>query len=78
MDIPSEMQAQYWDKYKPRQYAAPSDDAPVTLGYMNWGYKQTYDVVVYDLDASDVFPGQTVGLDHVVQDEDILCIIVKR
>ena len=24
------------------------------------------------------FPGQTVGMDHVVEDEDILCIIVKR
>lgn len=24
------------------------------------------------------FPGQTVGIDHVVEDEDILCIIVKR
>jgi len=24
------------------------------------------------------FPGQTVGMDHVVCDEDILCIIVKR
>lgn len=24
------------------------------------------------------FPGQTVGMDHVVSDEDIVCIIVKR
>ena len=24
------------------------------------------------------FPGQTVGMDHIVEDEDILCIIVKR
>jgi ribosome-interacting GTPase 1 len=24
------------------------------------------------------FPGQTVGMDHVVEDEDILTIIVKR
>ena len=24
------------------------------------------------------FPGQTVGMDHVVADKDILCIIVKR
>jgi len=24
------------------------------------------------------FPGQTVGIDHIVEDEDILCIIVKR
>ena len=24
------------------------------------------------------FPGQTVGMDHVVADEDIVCIIVKR
>ncbi|MBE6525462.1 MAG: GTP-binding protein [Candidatus Methanomethylophilaceae archaeon] len=24
------------------------------------------------------FPGQTVGIDHVVEDEDIVCIIVKR
>lgn len=24
------------------------------------------------------FPGQTVGMDHVVADEDVVCIIVKR
>lgn len=24
------------------------------------------------------FPGQTVGMDHIVEDEDILCIIVRR
>ena len=24
------------------------------------------------------FPGQTVGMDHKVEDEDILCIIVRR
>ena len=24
------------------------------------------------------FPGQTVGMDHVVEDQDIVCIIVKR
>ena len=24
------------------------------------------------------FPGQTVGMDHVVQDEDIVSIIVRR
>ena len=24
------------------------------------------------------FPGQTVGMDHVVDDQDVVCIIVKR
>ena len=24
------------------------------------------------------FPGQTVGMDHVVADKDVVCIIVKR
>ena len=61
MDFPIEIVNLYQDRYKIRRYAAPTDDAFVSLGSMTWGYKQTYEVEVYDLDASDMFPGQTVG-----------------
>ena len=61
MDFPIEIVNLYQDKYKIRRYAAPTDDGHVSLSSMTWGYQQTYEVEVYDLDASDMFPGQTVG-----------------
>ena len=61
MEFPLSIQELYADRYKNRTYNAPTDDGYVSLGAMGWGDKQTYAVKVYDLDVSDMFPGQTVG-----------------
>jgi len=61
LEFPYEIEELYGDKYRSRTYAAPSDDAHVSLGSFTWGYEQTYETTLYDVDVSDMFPGQTVG-----------------
>ena len=56
LEFPNEIEELYGDKYKSRTYAAPTDDAYVALASTGGGY-----ATLYDVDVSDMFPGQTVG-----------------
>lgn len=61
MKFPLDVQEQFEDHYKTRRYAAPTDDGYVQLQGAYYSTITKEIVQIYDLDVSDMFPGQVVG-----------------